>query len=38
VPGKAASKEGGELIDAGKDVGAELVGGLKGLLKPKKKE
>ncbi len=36
--GKAASKEGGKLIDAGKDVGAELVEGLKGLLKPKKKE
>jgi len=36
--GKAVSKEGGKLIEAGKDVGKELVEGFKGLLKPKKEE
>ncbi len=36
--GKAATKEGGKLIEAGKDVGKELVEGLKDLLKPKKEE
>ena len=36
--GKAATKEGGKLIEAGKDVGKGVVEGLKGLLKPKKDE
>ena len=36
--GKAATKEGGKLIEAGKDVGKELVEGFKGLLKPKEEE
>jgi len=36
--GKAATKEGEKLIEAGKDVGKELVEGFKGLLKPKKEE
>jgi len=36
--GKAATKEGGKLIEAGKDVGKGVVEGLKGLLKPKKEE
>ncbi len=36
--GKTAAKEGEKLIEEGKDVGKELVEGLKGLLKPKKEE
>lgn len=36
--GKTATKEGGKLIEAGKDVGKELIEGFKGLLKPKKDE
>ena len=36
--GKTVSKEGEKLIEAGKDVGKELVEGFKGLLKPKKEE
>lgn len=35
---KAATKEGGKLIEAGKDVGKGIVEGFKGLLKPKKEE
>jgi hypothetical protein len=34
--GKSAAKEGEKLIEAGKDVGTEVVEGFKGLLKPKK--
>jgi len=36
--GKTAAKEGEKLIEEGKDVGAELVEGFKGLLKLKKEE
>jgi hypothetical protein len=36
--GKAATKEGGKIIEAGKDVGKGIVEGLKGLLTPKKEE
>lgn len=33
--GEAASKEGGKIIEAGKDIGQEVTEGLKGLLKQK---
>jgi hypothetical protein len=36
--GKAATEEGGKLLNAGKDAGAGVVGGFKGLFKPKKEE
>jgi len=36
--GTTTLKEGEKILDTGKDVGTEIVDGLKGLLKPKKKE
>jgi len=36
--GKAAAKEGESIIDAGKDVGKEVIEGFKGLLKRRKDE
>ena len=36
--GKTAAKEGGRLIEEGKDAGKGIIEGFKGLLKPKKEE
>lgn len=36
--GKAAAEEGKKLIDTGKDVGADIIEGFKGLLKPNKEK
>jgi len=36
--GKAATKEGGKLIETGKEVSDEIVEGFKGLIKPKKEK
>ncbi len=36
--GKAAAEEGQKIIEEGKDAGAEIIEGFKGLLKPKKEQ
>jgi len=36
--GQGVLKEGGKILEKGKDTGTEIIEGFKGLLKPKKKE
>ena len=37
-PGKKAAEKGKDVLDSGKEIGAEIIEGVKGILKPKKKE